>query len=350
MFFFVVLPISRPWLYGALIIVSLEVLADFGTVSIFATETFTTAIYKAWTGFFSITTAQQLASLLLVAILGFFLLAEFFKSRRRYEVHDSATSFRPIVLRGSAKVAALTFAVVLALCVAVLPVGTLLLLVSETESIVFDHTVLRNSAVIALAAAAVATGLAVLLSCSRYLLATSQLSKVTGQLLLFGYAVPGSVLAVSVFAFLHYVFSRFFPAALYLLNGSLLVLLFGLAVRYTAVFTLNLDRALYRIPAVFADVSVTLGQAGFAMLRRVHLPLVWPALLYTFLLVTIEVLKEMPLTLMTRPFGWDTLAVSIFEFTSEGMWGQAAYPSLLLVAAGVVPVYFFSSTLLGYRR
>ena len=150
------------------------------------------------------------------------------------------------------------------------------------------------------------------------------------------------------FTFLNYVFSSFFPAALYLLNGSLLVLLFGLAVRYTAIFTLNLDRAQLRIPHVFADVSSTLGQVGFAMFRRVHLPLLLPALFYTFLIVTIEVLKEMPLTLMTRPFGWDTLSVSIFEFTSEGLWEQAAYPSLLLVAVGTVPVYFFSTSLKEY--
>ena len=328
-----------------MIVVSLEVLADFGTVSIFATETFTTAIYKAWTGFFSMATAQQLASLLLLAILVFFLLAEFFQSRRRYEVHDSIAPFRPLVLRGWAKVAALVFSTVLALCVAVLPVGVLVALVIKADSIVFDHTVLLNSAIIALAAAAVATVLAVLLNFSRYMLASARLIKIMGRLLIFGYAVPGSVLAVSVFAFLSHVFSSFFPAALYLLNGSLLVLLFGLAVRYTAIFTLNLDRALHRIPKVFADVSNTLGHAGFAMFRRVHLPLLLPALLYTFLMVTIEVLKEMPLTLMTRPFGWDTLAVSIFEFTSEGLWEQAAYPSLLLVAVGTVPVYFFSAAL-----
>lgn len=345
MFFFIVLPIARPWLYGALIVVSLEVLADFGTVSIFATGTFTTAIYKAWTGFFSITTARQLASLLLIAILIFFLLAEIFKSRRRYEVHDSIVPFSPIVLRGWAKVAALAFSIALALCAAVLPVGVLVALVLEAENIAFDHTVLLNSAIIALAAAAVATVLAVLLNFSRYMLSSSRLIKIMGRLLIFGYAVPGSVLAVSVFTFLHYVFNSFFPAALYLLNGSLLVLLFGLAVRYTAIFTLNLDRAMHRIPQVFADVSNTLGRAGFAMFRRVHLPLLLPALLYTFLMVTIEVLKEMPLTLMTRPFGWDTLAVSIFEFTSEGMWEQAAYPSLLLVAVGTVPVYFFSAAL-----
>ena len=84
------------------------------------------------------------------------------------------------------------------------------------------------------------------------------------------------------------------------------------------------------------------------MFRRVHLPLLLPALFYTFLIVTIEVLKEMPLTLMTRPFGLDTLAVSIFEFTSEGLWEQAAYPSLLLVAVGTVPVYFFSTSLKEY--
>ena len=83
----------------------------------------------------------------------------------------------------------------------------------------------------------------------------------------------------------------FSPAALYLLNGSLLVLLFGLAVRYTAIFTLNLDRAQLRIPHVFADVSSTLGHVGFAMFRRVHLPLLLPALFYTFLIVTIEVFE-----------------------------------------------------------
>ena len=345
MFFFVVLPLARPWLYGALIVVSLEVLADFGTVSIFATETFTTAIYKAWTGFFSLTTARQLASLLLIVILCFFVLAEFMQSRRRYAVQDSVAAFRPLVLRGGAKVAALIFSLMLALCAAVLPVGVLVLLVFEAESIAFDHTVLLNSIIIASLAAAIATVLAVLLNFSRYMLAAAKSIKIMGRLLMLGYAVPGSVLAVSVVSFLSYIFSSFFPVALPLLNGSLVVLLFGLAVRYTAIFTLNLDRALQRIPQVFADVSSMLGYAGFAMFRRVHLPLLWPALLYTFSMVMIEVLKEMPLTLMTRPFGWDTLAVSIFEFTSEGMWGQAAYPALLLVAIGTVPVYFFSTAL-----
>ena len=345
MFFFVVLPIARPWLYGALIIVSLEVLADFGTVSLFATETFTTAIYKAWTGFFSIDLARQLASLLLIAILVFFLLAEFFQSRRRYEVHDSRCVFRRIVLRGWTKIAALVFAILLSLCAAVLPVAVLLFLIVGAEDFVFDHTVLFNSVLIALAAATVATLLAVLLNFAKYMLAASVSIKITSRLLLFGYAVPGSVLAVSVFTFLHYGSENFLPVALPLLNGSLLVLLFGLAVRYTALFTLNLDRALQRIPCVFSDVSHTLGYAGFAMFRRVHLPLLRPALLYTFLLVTIEVLKEMPLTLMTRPFGWDTLAVSIFTFTSEGMWSRAAYPALLLVLAGMLPVYFFSASL-----
>ena len=328
-----------------MIIVALEVLADFGTVTIFATETFTTAIYKAWTGFFSIATACQLASLLLLAILCFFLLGEFFKSRRRYEVHDSGHVFRRIVLHGWAKVTALSFAVLLALSAALLPVGMLLILIIDTDKFTFDHTVLLNSIIIAVAAAAVATVLAVLLNFSKYMLASAPLIRALSKLLIFGYAVPGSVLAVSVFTFLSYIFRNFLPPALPLLNGSLLVLLFALAVRYTAIFTLNLDRALHRIPKVFADASTTLGRAGFAMFRRVHLPLLLPALLYTFLIVTIEVLKEMPLTLMTRPFGWDTLAVSIFEFTSEGLWQQAAYPSLLLVLVGTLPVYFFSATL-----
>ena len=108
-----------------------------------------------------------------MAILVFFLLSEFFQSRRRYEVHDSVTAFSRIVLRGWAKVAALVFSIALALCAAVLPVAVLVLLVVEAESFAFDHTVLLNSAIIALAAATVATVLAVLLNFSRYMLASA---------------------------------------------------------------------------------------------------------------------------------------------------------------------------------
>lgn len=349
MFFFVVLPISKPWILGALTLVSLEILADFGTVTIFAVDTFTTTIYKLWTGFFSIQTAQQFASLLLLVILFFFLLSDFFNTKKKYAVHDHKQSFGRIKLQGLTKWVAFFLSTILSFFTTVLPIGVLLYWVSDSyqDISLADFKILSNSAIIALASGGIATILAILLVLTKHSLSSSKLVKVMAKFLVFGYAVPGTVLAVSVFAFLNFIFSSIFPAGRYLLGNSLLVLFFGLAVRYSAIFTINLDKALQRIPQSLHDASLTLGRSGLSMFRRVHLPLLAPSILYTFLIVVIETLKEMPLTLMTRPFGWDTLAVKIFEFTSEGQWDKASYPALLLLLLGVIPIYFFSGLIKG---
>ena len=325
-------------------LVSLEILADFGTVSIFAVDTFTTTIYKLWTGFFSIQTAQQLASILLLAVLFFFLLAEFFNKQKKYPVYDPKQSFSRVRLRGLAKWAVFSFSVTLSFFTTVLPIGILLYWVSDSYQGISlaDFKILGNSALIALVSGGIATILAILVVMTKYSLPRSKLIKAMTKFLIFGYTVPGTVLAISVFAFLNFIFNSIFPAGHYLLGNSLLLLFFGLAVRYSAIFTINLDKAMQRIPQSLCDASLVLGSSGLKMFRRVHLPLLAPSILYTFLIVVIETLKEMPLTLMTRPFGWDTLAVKIFEFTSEGQWGKASYPALLLLLLGIIPVYFFS--------
>lgn len=335
MFFFVVLPMAKPWLFGALTIVALETLADFGTVSIFSVDTFTTAIYKTWTGFFSIQTAQQLASLLLLTILVFFCLAEFlWRKKRSYAVPDLQHSYQRIKLHGWLKAIVIGYVLLLAFFSALLPLGVLFYWVAGIyRQLPFDYTVLSNSAIIALGAGAIATFFALLVNLAKHNLSDNRIHRVASILLLLGYAVPGTVLAVAVVRFFDY----FLPIA-----GLLISLFFALVIRYAAVFTTNFDRALQRIPTAFRDVSHALGRSGTTTLRRIYLPLLAPSIGYTFLIVVIETLKEMPLTLMTRPFGWDTLAVKIFEYTSEGQWDKASYPAFWLVLLGLVPVYFFS--------
>lgn len=326
---------AKPWLFGALTIVALETLADFGTVTIFAVDTFTTAIYKTWTGFFSIQTAQQLASLLLLAILVFFCLAEFFGCEKKsYAVQDLQHCYRRIKLHGWLKGVVIGYALSLAFFSAILPLGVLFYWVTEVyQQLPFDHTVLINSAIIAIGAGTLATFFALLINLAKHNLSNNRIHRVASNLLVLGYAVPGTVLAVAVVRF----FDSLLPVA-----GLLISLFFALVIRYAAVFTTNLDHALQRIPRIFRDVSHALGRSGITVLRRLYLPLLAPSIGYTFLIVVIETLKEMPLTLMTRPFGWDTLAIKIFEYTSEGQWDKASYPALWLVLLGLIPVYFFS--------
>ena len=345
LFFFVVLPVSKPWLFGALTLVTLEVIADFGTVSIFGVNTFTTAIFKLWTGFFSLQTAMQLASLLLLATLVFYLLIEVFNDRRQYTVYDSKQRYRRIHLTGWKKWGVFAFSSLLVCFTCIVPIAVLVFWLVEgwdKALLVGSHLPLRNSVIIAVVVGLLATGVSLLLNLSKYTLPKTVFLKTMTKFLVLGYAIPSSVLAVSVYAFCSFFLNRFLPSMNYLLTSSLLVLFFALVVRYTAIFTLNIDRALKRIPHSLYDASLSLGQSSFSMFRRVHLPLLLPSIAYTFLIVVIETLKEIPLTLMTRPFGWDTLAVKIFQFTSEGQWERASFPATLLVAISILPIYLFS--------
>ena len=318
-------------------LVCLEVLADFGTVSIFSVNTFTTAIFKLWTGFFSIHAAQQFASILLLFIFIFFFVAERNKNKRRYMIRDTQLRYSRIELQGWRKWLTFIFSCTLVSFTAIVPVGMLCywVIVGWEEINFGDLMPLFNSFTIATISGVIAVCLALILAFGRFNNAKHTLTKLLTPMLVLGYAIPGAVLAVAVFTFVSFFTQSY-------LSSSLLVLFFALAVRYTAIFTISIDQALKRIPSRLYDASRSLGQVSIAMYRRVHFPLLLPSIGYTFLIVVIETLKEIPLTLMTRPFGWDTLAVKIYQFTSEGHWDKASYPASLLILLGVVPIYFFS--------
>ena len=133
-------------------------------------------------------------------------------------------------------------------------------------------------------------------------------------------------------------------APLPLLKGALAVMVVALAVRFMAVGFNPIQAAMQRITPNQERAARSLGLGAWQSLRRLHLPLLRPGLLSAALLVFVEVMKEMPITLMTRPFGWDTLAVRIYEMTSEGMWERAALPSVCVVLAGLLPIFLLVRT------
>jgi iron(III) transport system permease protein len=128
-------------------------------------------------------------------------------------------------------------------------------------------------------------------------------------------------------------------APLPVLKGALAAMVTALAVRFMAVGFNPIQAAMQRITPNQERAARSLGLGAWQSLQRLHVPLLRPGLLSAALLVFVEVMKEMPITLMTRPFGWDTLAVRIYEMTSEGMWERAALPSVCVVLAGLLPVF-----------
>ena len=351
-FFRVVLPTARPAIVAGLALAIMETLADFGAVSAFNYDTFTTAIYKAWFGLFNLPAAAQLASLLLL-IVALALVGER-RLRGRARFHETARGAPPprIVLRGwraglAAGLAGAVFTAGFALPMAQLAWWTTASAAAELDARYW--TLLAHTLLLGGSAALVTVSGALIVGLARRQF-TGRPTRVAVDLSAIGYALPGSVLAVGVmmsFAGIDNALNTLWRLAGGgdlgpLLGGSLAALLLAYLVRFLAVANGPVGSALERLRPSVVDAARTLGARGIDLARRVYLPLLRPGLVTGALLVLVEVMKEMPATLLLRPFGWDTLAVRIFEFTSEGEWQRAALPAVTLVLAGLGPVIWLA--------
>jgi iron(III) transport system permease protein len=340
------LPMARPGIVAGLSLALMEALADFGAVSVFNFDTFTTAIYKSWFGFFDLQSAAQLASILLMLVLVALVVERHFRDRARFAESGRGRPRRIRLTGHRAWLAALLGWGVLFLAF-VAPVIQLLLwawtVVDELDRRYLDlfvHTLTLGLM------AGVLTVIAafVMAYADRYHGdRTTRLSVRIGTL---GYALPGSVLAVGVMLSLTWVDNRLADGWLWLtgedggllLSGTVAALLLAYFVRFLAVAYGPVDSGLEAIRPSIRDAARSLGATQWETVWRVYLPMLRPGLLTAGLLVLVDVMKEMPATLLLRPFGWDTLAVRIFELTSEGEWERAALPAVALLLVGLVPV------------
>jgi iron(III) transport system permease protein len=351
-FFRVVLPTARPAIVAGLALAVMETLADFGAVSIFNYDTFTTAIYKAWFGLFNLPAAAQLASLLLLLVA--LALAGERRLRGAARFHETARGAPPprINLAGWRGLLAATSGGAVVALGFVLPMAQLLAWLMLSGGSGLDEryrTLLAHTLMLGGSAAAVTVVGALLVGLARREL-RDRPSRIAADLSSLGYALPGSVLAVGVmmsFASIDNALSTLWQLAGGsslgpVLSGSIAALLLAYLVRFLAVAVGPVGSALERLRPSVVEAARTLGARGLDLARRVYLPLLRPGLSTAALLVLVEVMKEMPATLLLRPFGWDTLAVRIFEFTSEGDWQRAALPAVTLVLAGLGPVIWLA--------
>ncbi len=347
-FWRVALPMARPWIAAGLALVTMETLADFGAVSVFNYDTLTTGIYKAWFGLFSLSAACQVASVLVLIAFIALLVEQHTRSRLRFASTQTGAQMPRIRLHGTrATLAFAACATVLTIAFAV-PLAQLLLWAGAHAQDALDARYLGYVARTLLLGVVAAAGIAALSILLSYAARreTGPASRAALRISTLGYAVPGAVLAVGIFVALAQLdallpdavrkLAGLSPGAL--LQGSVWAMLLAYAIRFLAVGFGPVDSASHRITRNMEEAAVSLGQSGWRLLARVHLPLLRPGVAAGMILVFVDVMKEMPITLMTRPFGWDTLAVRIFELTSEGQWQLAALPAIVLVVAGVVPL------------
>lgn len=340
-FFRVALPVARPAIAGGVALALMETLADFGAVSVFNFDTYTTAVYSAWYGLFNLQVAAQLASLLLVFVVALLALERY--SRRQARYHQRSSAAPRLLNLGRRGWLATAWCGLVLFMAFIVPTGQLLLWVLETGLADLDSRYLEffwHTLMLGAMAAVLTAVLALLLGWIRRQSGTGRWMPGAVRLATLGYALPGSVLAVGimlVFTGLDHGLEGLFGFRL-MLAGSVAALVLAYVTRFLAVAHAPVEAGMESIRPSMLEAARSLGASPGRVLRCLTIPALRPALLTALILVFVDVMKEMPATLIMRPFGWDTLAVRIYTMTAEGQWERAALPALTLLLVGLVPV------------
>ena len=348
----VALPMARPSIAAGAALALMETLADFGVSSYFGIQTFTTGIYKAWLSMDNRIAAAQLATLLLGVVVLLLVLEQRAQRRMRFAstrgARAGAHDAQPVALDGMRRLAAW------ALCVLPVLVGFVLPVVFMLRPLAADWSVLPwdrfwqwagNSVWLGALTAAMAVALALFLAFS-VRRTPGRLQRIAVQLVGLGYAVPGAVIVVGLLLPVGWLQSTWPDSGVgYWVTATALGIVWAYLVRFSAVALQSMQSGYARIPTSFDDSARMLGTGGLALLRRVHWPLLRRSTAAAALLVFVDVMKELPATMVLRPFNMDTLAVVAYQLARDERLGEAALPSLALVLVGLLPVVLLSRTL-----
>ncbi len=360
-FFSVALPLARPGIVAGLSLALMETLADYGTVQYFGVSTFTTGIFRTWFGLDNTAAAAQLSAILLGFIL--VLIAMERISRRSALYHHTSQrhqAIRRYPLRGHRAAAAVAFCILPLALGFMVPAGQLAFWTFTIAGGSIDSAflqLLRNSLMLAAAAALLALVLALFFAYGRRVFRSRAVSvSVTAAGM--GYAIPGTVIAVGVIIPFAWIDNRldawtrtaFDWSTGLLLSGTLAALMFAYLVRFLAVSLQTVEAGLAKIRPSMDEVARSMGYAPMRALQKIHVPMLSGALLTALLLVFVDVLKELPATLILRPFNFNTLAVRAYELASDERLADSAPAALTIVLAGLLPVILISRSITQSRH
>jgi iron(III) transport system permease protein len=346
----VALPLARTGIVAGTALALMEALADFGTVSYFAVNTFTAGIYRAWLSLGDPVAAGQLATCLLVFVLVMLSFERMHRGGARYAA--KRTPMPPQALRGAAATGAFVMCAAPITFGFLVPGAVLLKLAITDPEAQFGariYGLVVNTATLSGIAAVAAVAVALLLA---YAARTVKNPLVHGanRLAVLGYALPGAVIAVGILlplgkldnAVAAWIQGQFGIKTGLLLTGSITALIYAYLVRFLAVAFQTVEAGLTRVTPSMDDAARSLGLSPGRTLARVHVPIIWGSLATAALLVFVDVMKELPATFAMRPFNFDTLAVEAYNLAKDERIAEAAVPSLVMVGIALLPLILLS--------
>jgi len=351
-FFRVVLPLSRPAIIGSLMLVIFEVISDYGVTSYFGIHTISTAIFQTWFGMYDVETALRLAAWMMAGVVGLFVLERVIRSRRQFSASTSKAS--PLVPKRLTGVSA---AGAVLLCGAVfsaaflIPILQMIVWSTWTYQDVLNptfYTLTINTLVVALIATAIIMAFAAV-AANVFRIQAKPVATVLSKLIASGYSIPGAIIAIGVLIFFIGLDERLGPLYVWmgkgdaplLLSMSIVMLIVAYVVRFMATGYNAVEAGFDKVGKAYSEASRTLGSGITRTFFKVDLPLIKGALLSGTILTFVEIIKELPMTLLLRPFNFETLATKTYQYASDERVIEASIPSLLIISVSLLSMLVF---------
>lgn len=336
-FFRLALPMARPAIIAGMALVLMEVLADYGAVSYFGVHTISTGIFKAWLSLGDRVTAIELALGLLLIVIIVFYIEQMSRSNIRYGIHrrsphlvkqlDGIYAILGVCFTGGTVILGFALPFVLLLQSAYLH--------GFQVDPNYSHW-LKNSLLISFITALISALLAVGFT---YAVREKKNLSWINKLLGFGYAIPGTVVAIGILSFL-----ELFQLAWWI-SSSIWVLIYAIVIRFLASSINSIEAGLSRVTYSMDETAALLGLTKIQILKRVHAPLLKRSIGIAFIFVFVDVMKELPATMLLRPFNFDTLAIKIYQLAADERLIELSLPSLTIVILGLIPVFILAKSL-----
>lgn len=352
---------ARPAIILGVTLAAMEALADFGTVEFLGVPTFTTGIFRTWFGMNDTVTATQMATLLLSIVFIFVFIEQ--QSRRKVRYSENIKTQSKLKYKVTSKKNNFYIITICSLPLLfgfIIPFFQLIywsIFVSrEAWDIDFLH-IIRNTIILSFCAALIISAISILITYVKRFNPNSITNKVM-QIITLGYAIPGPVVAIAVLipfaTFDNYLnqllISKFNYSIGLIFSGSFFILIFAYCIRFLTVSSRTIKTGLDSISLSTDEAAKSLGASTTTILGKIHFPMLKTSLLTSFLIVFIDVMKELPLTSILRPFNFNTLSVKAFELASDEKIADASNAAIMIVLAGIIPVIIITKNILGKRN
>ena len=346
-FLYVALPLARPGIVAGLALVLMETISDFGTVDYFAIETLTLGVFNVWLGMNSLSGASQISSVLFIIIVVLLTLEYLARRNQRFYEKSSGQNIMP-----EQQVSLIKKTFIFVICLIplllgfIIPVSILLNYVFNGLSVI-DFIEIIETTLASISLSLSASFLIMFTSFMMVVVANYKSNSFQKSIIFLascGYAFPGTILAVGVVVFVGWLNELIYFHVNYFVGGFL-ILMFAYTIRFLAVGNGAVKSGVLRIHPNLMDASQTMGVSFFQSLRKIIFPLVYSNILVGGILVFVDILKELPITLLLRPFNFETLATYVYQYASDELLEESSFAALIIIIAGLGPVIFLNKTI-----